>query len=121
MSTSPMHCTVVRAAPHAIWLPDGTAVHLHRVDTASSRAVRLRALRSAAGWMVIDLGLVAPELRQDLPGAADRDVPALVLRALRRACPTGAEFSALAREAEDKGLTRLVNAALVRNEEAACR
>lgn len=112
MSHLPLHCAVVPGSAHRFTLPDGTGVRLYRVDTTSARAALLRAVHSdaGAGWLVIDMGQVAPELRQDLPGAPDRDVFALVLRALRRACPTGTDFTKLAREATDEALTRMANA-----------
>jgi hypothetical protein len=110
MSTLPLHCTVVANAPQAVWLPDGTAVHLHRVETPSARAVGLRALRRPGGWQVVDISRIAPELRDELPGAPERDVPGLVLYALRAACPTAEAFLAAAARAADAGLTRLANA-----------
>lgn len=118
MSTLPLHCTVVMAEPQAVWLPDGTAVHLHQVNTLSARAPQLRALRTAAGWLVVDLYRIAPELRDELPGAHERDVNGFVLFAIRQACPTGAKFLASAYAAADAALTRLANTR--HPQEAAC-
>jgi hypothetical protein len=111
-----MYCTVVRAAPHAIWLRDGTAMHLHRVNTPSARAVSLRALRRPGGWQVVDITRIALELRDELPGAHERDVDGLVLFALRAACPTADEFLVAAARATDVALTRLANASHIKPE-----
>lgn len=119
MTTLPLHCTVLKGAPQAVWLPDGSTVDLHRVCTSSTRARMLRALRRPSGWMVIDLARIAPSLRADLPGALERDVDALVLRALRQACATSKALLAAAAMAADPALSKLATAAAGLHSEAA--
>lgn len=116
----PLHCSVRQYAPQSIWLPDRRGALLYYVDTTSARAPLLRAMRGAKGWVVLDLGRIAPELREELPGAPARDVPSLVLHALRRACATAEQLLQQANAAADLDLTRLANAAAATSQEATC-
>lgn len=76
---------------------DGSSVQLHLVSAHGLPADALRALPDgaeggAARWLLLDLRQLAPLLADDLPTAAARDKPGLVLYHLRFLYPSAADF-----------------------------
>ncbi len=62
---------------------DGTSVWLHRVVSAGAPDLFVRELGQPAPGVQVDLGKLAPDLLDDLPKAATRDLPGIVHYSLR--------------------------------------
>lgn len=62
---------------------DGSAVQLHQVLHRGAPSSRLRAVRDAGGWLVIDLLRLQPEMLWDMNALPPSDWPGLVFYTLR--------------------------------------